>query len=499
MVRNLRRYFRLLPNIALLFVLTACALGPEFARPFNKASESSDGFINAVYQDSAADKGISLWWERINDPLLNRYIDQLLSENLQLAQAGERVLQARIGARSTRASFFPTLGVDGSASRSFSGNIGGNFGSNNIFGGGRVFTENYDAALGSSWEIDLFGKIRRSVEAADANALASAYDRQALIHSLIASLVDVRVEIAVYKSLLDLAIINVQNREDVLALIERRYEIGAANTSPQNVMRAKNDVSVAQADVHRYMRLLSDATYRLDVLLGQRPGTTNPLKNPFPMLAPARDVPVCLPADLLDRRPDLRSAELRVRAETANIGIAIADLYPSLSLSGSLGFSNNSTRNLFSADQLTGSMLAAITSRIFEGGRLRANIDLQKSEAREAAAAYAEQVLEAMREVESGLKSERELQNELDAAQDSVDALTTAENIVKGRYMRGIASLNEFLDAQRELYQAQQTLLMLQQVRWNTRTALYLALGGDWFGDEARAQCNNIDDSEKVE
>jgi len=230
--------------------------------------------------------------------------------------------------------------------------------------------------------------------------------------------------------------------------------------------------------------------------LGQAPGTLNPIASDFPMIAPPVDVPICLPADLLDRRPDLRAAELRVKAANADIGVAIADLYPSLSLGGSIGFNGSDTNNLFNADRLAGAILASVTARIFEGGALRANIDLQKSEARELAAGYTEDVLNAMREVETSLKAERELAAEIKQAMISEDALRKAEDITNKRYIRGIESLNDYLDAQQEYYAAQQNLISVQAQKWNTRTALYLALGGDWFGKVPSVGCGYARDED---
>lgn len=489
MVRAASKSARLFTALLFISLLSGCAVGPDFFRPATKAQHSDAGFINDIYRSDEKQQSISLWWERINDPLLNGYVSQLMNENLQLVQAAERITQAQARQRIARGGFFPTLSGSASGNRSFTGNAGSSFGGGDVFGGDRVYTTTYDAGLSSSWEIDLFGKVRRTAEAADAQLLASVYDQHALVHSLVAQLLNLRVEIAANKGLLALAEKNAQNHQDMLEIAERRYEMGSQNTKPQDVLRAKNNLKAAQSDVHQYKRLIADAAYRLDVLLGQVPGTIDPYASDFPMIAPPIDVPICLPADLLDRRPDLRAAELRVKAANADIGVAIADLYPSLSLGGSIGFNSDSTGSLFNAEQLAGSILASLTSRIFEGGALRANIDLQKSEARELAAGYADNVLNAMREVETNLKAERELSNELNNAQESVNALRTAENIVESRYMRGIEALRDLLEAQQELYAAEQNLLHIQQAQWNARTALYLALGGDWFGKTPAVNC----------
>ena len=481
-----------LTHIAVMTIfLTGCAVGPDFIRPETKV-QPEDRYLNAtLLSEEASGQSMNHWWERIEDPALNSYVDQLLDQNLQLKQAAERVIQARARVNSTRGGFFPTLGADGSASRSFTpgqtaGNsLGGSFTPTQS----RIYNTSYAAELNTSWQIDLFGRIRRSVEAAEAGYNASLYDQDALTQSLIAELLNRRVSVAVNKQLLDLAQKNLQNRQQFYDLVKRRYDLGASGTSLADVYLAEENFSSVQADVHQFERLLADDLYSFDVLLGQKPGTTDPTQTTFPMIAPPFDAPLCVPASLVDRRPDLRASELRIQAANAEIGVAVADLYPSLNLGGSIGFTgDNNTNNILSADQLAGSILASLTARIFEGGSLRANIRLQESEARELAAGYAESVLNALREVESALKADYELERQLGSALQSVDALRQAEAVSEDRYVKGIQTLQQFLETQQRRYLAEQSYLSLQQVRWNTRIALYLALGGDWLGDETEAR-----------
>ena len=486
MHKPLAKYLLLL---GMLPALSACALGPDFMRP--ETAAKSAPYINAPKENTPSQK-MSQWWTQIDDPLLDQYITTLRAQNLQLSQAAERLIQARAAVTAETGAYYPTLSASANAGRSFAPAT---------IGTGRSYVNSYNPELSSTWEIDLFGRIRRSVEAADATYIASIYDREALLHSLIADLVSLRVEIAVNKRLLDLAKKNVKNREEIYGYIKNQYELGVAGSAPQNVFQAEDNLTSAQSDVHTYERLLADAIYRFDVLLGQTPGTTNPLETEFPIIVPALDVPLCLPADLLDRRPDLRASELRIKAANADIGVAIADLFPTLSLSGSIGFTSDSTNGLFNANQLAGSILGSITARLFQGGALRANIEIQESQARELTAAYAEDVLNALREVESGLKADRELVQELHNDKRSVEALRQAERIMYDRYRQGVESFQDYLNTQRNLYIAEQTLLSTQSTHWNARISLYLALGGDWVPENnmtTLSSCtkDNIDDPE---
>ncbi len=482
--------------IALALFVSACTVGPDFVKP-NTPANNSTGFMNELHQDassqSAVKQGtINRWWERIDDPLLASYVEQLLRQNLALKEAGERVVQARERANIARGNNKPSLNVDGTASRSFSPS------NTSLFPGGnkRIYTTTYGAELNAAWQIDLFGKIRRAVEASDANFKASVYDRHALTHALIAELFNRRVAIAVNQNLLALAQKNAKNRADILKLVRRRYNLGVRQTALADVYLAQENSTNVLADTHQFERLLADQVYQLDVLLGQVPGTTKPQDAHFPLLAPPLDVPLCLPADLLDRRPDLKASELRLKAANADIGVAIADLYPSLSLGASLGFSSNKTSRLFTSDQLAGSILSSLTTRLFEGGKLRANIRLQKSKLRGLIAGYSQDILNAMREVETALKSEQALGLELTSTQLSVEALRKAEQLSQERYLRGILTLKEYLDIQQRRYIAEQGLLAIQQIKWNTRVSLYMALGGDWLQDEANVDAKLMNDCE---
>jgi outer membrane protein TolC len=182
----------------------------------------------------------------------------------------------------------------------------------------------------------------------------------------------------------------------------------------------------------------------------------------------------------------LRASELRLAAADAQISVAMANLYPSMNLGGTIGVSGNQTNNLFSADQLAGALLFNITSRLFDGGALRANIRLQESEARELSASYTEKILNALREVETALKAEQELEIELGLQQQSVEIIRKAEAISESRYRQGIESLRAYLETQQRRYLIEQNWLRLQQEKWSNRISLYLALGGDWLNDDEK-------------
>ena len=457
-------------------LLSACAVGPDFMRPATPAQDAATFHNSFDRIGQSAD--MNLWWERLGDPVLNDYADRLLRQNLSLTQASERIVQARTQTDTARGNFAPSLGASADAGRSFTP-------ANGITTTQRTYANSYNAQLSASWEIDLFGRIRRGAEAAEANYQAARYDYEALTHSLIAELLNRRVSIAVNKDLLDLAQKNYINQKKIYNLVQNRYNLGVKGTSLADVYLVEENYRSVYAEVYKYERALMDDIYRLDILLGEMPGTTDPLSAPFDLVTPPLDVASCVPAQLLDRRPDLKAAELRSKTASANIGVAMADLYPSLNLGGAVGYRSASTGGIFSPQNMAGSLLASLTQRIFEGGKLRANIALKESQAREAVAVYADQVLNAVYEVETRLKADRDLTDEYHSIEKSLTALRKAEKLTQDRYLSGIATLQQYLDIQQRRYATEQRFKLKQQEKWATRSALYLALGGDWHAKGA--------------
>ncbi|MGK0297728.1 MAG: multidrug efflux system outer membrane protein [Gammaproteobacteria bacterium] len=455
--------------------LSSCSLRPEFSRP-NPPVAEQHLFLNSS-ELAGVDQGMSRWWERLEDPLLNNHIEALLSNNLSLKEATERVVQANERLTIQRGPLIPNIGANGAARRSFTPIDSG------LAGTQRIYGTNLNAELSVSWQIDLFGRITQSVNAAEAGFIASQYDREAIQHSLIANLLNRRIAIAINAKLLALAKDVSRSQENLYALVKRRYDSGTRGTELTDVYLAEENLRSVQSNIPVFERQLAAETYRLDTLLGTAPGMTHSLESEFTILPPPRDVATCLPIHLLDRRPDLRSSEFRLAAADAEIGVAMADLYPGMNLGGTIGVSGNQTNNLLSADQLAGALLLSITSRLFEGGALRANIRLQESEARELSARYAGNVLEALREVETALKADQELDKELLLQQRSVELIRKTEAISESRYRNGIESLRAYLETQQRRYQIEQNWLRLQQEKWNNRIALYLALGGDWVDE----------------
>ena len=457
-----------------LLWLGGCNVGPDYEAP-SAVNPLPEAFVNhgTATTPAMSDAVMSPWWQRIEDPTFIADVEVLLQDNLSLMAATERVSQAEERLTISRGGQRPNVSIGGAAGRGFNPNPTGATPD-------RIYADTYRADLNVGWTIDLFGRVRRSIEAAAASFEATAADREALAHALIAELLNRRVGVAINQRLLDLANQNTTNRELLYQLVKQRYDLGTRGTQLSDVYLAEDNATSVRAEAAEFERLLTDEIYRLDVLLGRRPGTTPMDSSAFPLLSPPPAAPAALPAELLDRRPDLRASDLRAQAANANVGVAVADLYPQFQITGNLGGSADRVGNVFSYEQMAGSLLGSINQQLFAGGALRANIRLQEAAAREAAANYANDILEALREVESALQADRRVAEQLAQQQRSLEALRNAERLSRARYRDGLIPLQTYLEVEQRRYRTEQNTLRTQQLRWSTRIALYLALGGDW-------------------
>ncbi|OUS10074.1 hypothetical protein A9Q89_12080 [Gammaproteobacteria bacterium 53_120_T64] len=450
-------------------------MGPDYQRPQTVATDDSSA-LGARYRDTAQHPHTAPvfdWWSSYNDPLLDQWVGQLLAENLDLRAAAERIVQARERVVIIGGEGWPSIGLGVDGSRSFAPEP--------FQPGARRYRTGINVGLGISWQADLFGKIRRSVETAQYQSLANEADYQALQHSLVAELVRLRASVAVSQRELAVQSDIVDSRQRTLDTVQRRYQLGVKNTSALGVYSAEENVASAQAQRVVLRRQLTENLLVLDTLLNQRPGTLAKVDTAFPLLPLAGAVAVDIPAALLDQRPDIRGNELRLMAANAQIGVALADLFPDLSLSLNHSFASDQWRGLFDNNNALGSLTGQITTRLFEGGRLRAQIRLRESELREQAAQYAKIVLNALAEVETALAQEHYLAEQVALLQRGTRAARKAETLAEQRYQQGIGALLVLLEAQRRRQNSERSLLAAQRASWRARVDLHLALGGDWI------------------
>ncbi len=441
---------------------SGCVLGPDYQR------ELPERFDRLESAETTGD--MTPWWRTVDQEVYQQFVRETLSQNLSLTEAAERTLQAyqRLGIRQADRIPSASLRIDAAQTRYLED------------AEDRPTTERYERVAQVSWQVDLFGKLQRSIESSEALFVATRAQQEALLHSLVGEMTRRYIAVSVYSTLLENAREQVRNREALLEVVERRYLRGARGSSQQDVLLAQENLSILKADVSDLERTLAENLLALEVVLGRVPGSTAAKKAAaFPLLDPPEALPDVLPLALLDRRPDLRASEFRLKAATADVGAALADLYPGISLGVSVGSQGTSVGDLFSSDSLISTLSASILQPLFNAGALRKAKDIQESEMRELAAAYAADILEAMREVETLRVSDRTLGDQLTQQRQSAESLRQAEQLAARRYRDGIQTLQSYLDIQQRRYQSDRRVLLTLQQRWVSRVNLYLALGGD--------------------
>lgn len=460
-------------------LLTGCMVGPKYERP-ETAADTNDGYFNAdghitdINDFGDAEK----WWQRFGDSATSTLVRRMLESNYDLKASAARVLQAQAALAYAHGGRLPDVSYGLNRDRSkVSFNLG-------ALGGGRFSFMNttWSQNISVVYIVDFFGKLKRAERAAWAKLLAVEANEQALINSMIATVIDARVNISTLQRRLGIARDNVKSRRATLRIVERRYDEGLVG--PVDVRLARENLEASLALEPSVELSLIKAHNALDVLLGHRPGGSEQLPDTLAELPDLEPVRIGLPAALLDRRPDVRAAELMVRSANEEIGVSIAQLYPDLALVANYGASADRWRDIWEQFSETYSATVGLAQPIFSGGRLRAQVDAAEARHVELAANYASTVLAAMREVEDALITERMLQEELEHTELRFKEATAAESLSQERYQRGVDSILSVLETERRRRIAEELLVILKARIWTTRVNLHLALGGDWNDQE---------------
>lgn len=461
-------------------LLTGCTVGPDYSRP-PTAVDTTEGYFlagkNSQDPNDLADS--DQWWHRFGDPVTAQLVRRTLENNYDLKAAAARVMQAMARLAENRGRRLPAITYNFSRDRNQrSFNFGG-------FGGGGRFkslstTVTQDFSI--IYILDLFGKLKRAEQAAWSDMLAAEANEQALINSMIAIVINTRVDIATIQRRLGIARANTESRRKTLEIVERRYKQGLVG--PVDVRLARENLAASKAAEPVIELSLITAHHALDVLLALRPGTSQDLPQTLADLPDLESVPVGLPASLLDRRPDVKAAELALRAANARVGVSIAQLYPDLTLTGNYGFSGDTFNEIFMRETEIYSLIFRLAQPIYRGGQLRAQVKGAKARYAELSADYAGTVLTALREVEDTLASEQMLQLQFGYVQTQLAEARAAENLSQQRYQRGVEGILTVLESQRRRRAAEEQLAVLKGQIWTTRVNLFLALGGDWARQE---------------
>jgi NodT family efflux transporter outer membrane factor (OMF) lipoprotein len=467
---------RLAPLLSASLLCAACTVGPDFKRPVVPvAPEWRASDDPRIARQAATD---SSWWKAFGDPTLDRLVETAYAENLSLQVAGLRIVEARARLALVSGKQFPQLQIAyGSASAQ---------GITQYQASGLNLERNFlDFQLGfdAVWELDFWGKYRRGVQAEAASLLATVADYYSAVVALTAEVARTYATLRTYEVLVEQGRANVRLQEDGLHIAESRFRNGA--TSELDVTQATTLLESTRASIPELEVGAQQASNALCTLLGKPVGSfdswlTGPKEIPK---APLR-VAVSVPAEMLRRRPDIRRAELQAAAQCARIGVAKAELYPSLSLIGTIGLqantSSSGSMNLFSGDSLVYSVGPRIAWPFFNYGRLKNNVRIEDARLEQLLVGYRSAVLQAAQEVEDALVGFLSAQQTQEFAQNSVTAALRSQELAMIQYREGAVDYQRVLDAQRSLLREQNTLARARSSIATQLIALYKALGGGW-------------------
>ena len=449
--------------------LVGCAaVGPDYRAPAS-AVPADWNRIDAPLVHAAAPGDLSHWWRGLNDPLLSELVEQALLASPDLRSAQARLREARARRAVAAAGRLPSVTGSGSARRSESSAESGSGATRNLF----------SAGLDASWELDVFGGIRRGIEAAEADlqsSQASLHDTQV---SLAAEVALNYVEVRAFQTRLGIARDNLASQSETLQLTGWRAQAGLV--SSQDVEQARSNREQTRAQIPALETSLAESEHGLDILLGSSPGTLHArLAAPGELPAVPAQIAVGIPADALRQRPDVRVAERRLAAETARVGVAEAARYPSFSLSGSIGLEALTFGALGSGDAATSSLFAGITGPIFDAGRRRAQVDVQDAVREQVQVTYEQAVLTALQEVENALVALARNRERVEALANAAESARNAAQMAQQRYSAGLIDFQSVLDTQRSVLSAEDSLASSRADSVLALIRLYKALGGGW-------------------
>jgi len=445
-------------------------VGPDYVRPevpVNKDWNTQFGGQRAPKE--AAVKTLAVWWTTLNDPKLSELIERATAGNLDLKQAKARVREARALSGVAKSDLFPTIDMTGNASRNKSSEEVGSSATTNL----------YNIGLDAAWELDIFGGVHRSVEAAEANLQASQEDWRDVLVSLLAEVALNYVDVRTYQVRLTVAEDNLKSQSETYQLTQWRNEAGLSDEVA--VQQARYNLENTRSQIPVLRTGLEVALNRIAVLLGEKPEKVHAeLAQREAIPVPPPNAVVGVPADILRRRPDIRKAERDLAEQTAKVGVAISDLYPKFKLNGSIGLEAFSTGNLFSSGSRFNSFGPSISLPIFAGGAIRKNIEVQSALQEQYLIAYETTILSALEEVENALFTYKEAQQRRQTLIDATHAAQKAAELAWFRYEAGLTDFTDVLEAQRSLLSFQEQLAQSCGNITADLIRIYKALGGGW-------------------
>lgn len=456
-------------------VLSGCQLAPEHK---DIALPVAASYVGVGTEQATAP--LLPWQQFFNDEKLQTLIAQSLEHNKQLQIAALNVQRVRGMYQIADSALFPSLGINGAGSRQrLPGDLSGT-------GEPRINSQ-YSTTVGiTSYELDLWGKVRNQSEQALQTFYSTELDNYSAQVSVIAELANAWLNYAADQQLLALAHETLASQQASLSLTQKSVDLGAA--SVLTLEQLKSTVATAKVDIARYQRLLQRDKNAIELLVGKSVSSDLLPSKVLNSLLDLPDVPAGLPSDLLTQRPDIKAAEHQLLAANANIGVARAAFYPSISLTANAGTASSDLSGLFAAGSGTWSFMPQISLPIFNSGRNQANLEVAKATQQIALATYQQKIQQAFREVADALADKAGFNAQLAALQQLQQSRKTTFELAQARYDNGADSYLQVLDAQRTWYQAQQQFISGQHALLASKINVYKALGGGWQAAPQSAQ-----------
>ncbi|TLX56069.1 TolC family protein [Stutzerimonas nosocomialis] len=450
----------------LALALSACAVGPDYRAP----ETAPANLIHAQAASLDRSRFESAWWRQFEDRTLDQLVEQALEENRELRIAFARVRAARAIRDDVGNDAFPVVSSRASAEIGKAQQPG--------FSERRGNAERYDLGLDMAWELDLFGRIQRQLEASEAQAQGAEAELYQLQITLIADLVDAYGDLRGAQLRERIARANLENQQNSRALTEQLREAGIG--SQLDVMRADARLAAIEATLPMLQAQQVRARNRIATLMGQRPDQLTVDLSPRELPAIAKALPIGDPAELLRRRPDISAAERQLAAATANVGVATADLFPRVSLAGFLGFTAGRGSQIGSSDARAWGVAPTLSWAAFDLGSVRARLRGARADADGALAQYEQQVLLALEESENAFSDYAKIQQRLLALVRQSDASREAAGQAAIRYREGTVDFLVLLDAERERLAAEDAQAQAEIDLYRGIVSIYKALGGGW-------------------
>lgn len=460
-------------SLLIAMFLAGCAIGPDYKRPTIDTPKAW-----RVEEKEAQDTANTAWWHQFDDPVLNGLIDEALKQNNDLRVATARVDEYVGRYWVGRSGLFPQIGANAFAGQQRATERGGTPVPSTV----KNPVDSYQASFNGSWEIDIWGKLRRATEASKADLLSTEEARQAVILSLVSAVAIGYITLRDLDKQLEIATRTAKTREDSYKLFKLRYEGGVISELELN--QVKSEYEQALATIPQVEKQIGFQENALSVLLGRNPGPIDRGKSIDELALPA--VPAGLPSELLEKRPDVRQAEQALVAANARIGVAKAQFFPTISLTGLFGWASTELSNLFTGPAQVWSWGGAAVAPIFTGGSLMGQFWASEAIQQQTLFNYQSTVQTAFREVNDSLIDQKRTREQLEAQKRQVESLKEYARIARLRYDNGYTSYIEVLDAERSLFSVELTYAQTQGILFGALVNLYKSMGGGWVVEADR-------------